>query len=281
LESVAKILEIFRIKALKNNYTRFLKPEVEKIEVLDELKNGVVFFVDKNGELLKLRNDFTRSIISYLRKNNLSNAKFWYEGFVYKYSTTNQIIPQFQIGVEKIPFDGLEDSVETLKIIIESYLEAFKTNLLVEIGDSRVIESAISKFPNELRKELLKIIDTKDTTELEIFGKLHNIDVSNLLQIVYNSFRKRSTSDIDSLNIAKGIKNDVVGLIEKLPKYENVEIEIDFSMARTVEEYNGLTFTIYDLTSSSLVAAGGRYRVGNETFGIGGTIFLEEKIWLI
>jgi len=249
--------------------------------VLDELKNGVVFFVDKNGELLKLRNDFTRSIISYLRKNNLSNAKFWYEGFVYKYSTTNQIIPQFQIGVEKIPFDGLEDSVETLKIIIESYLEAFKTNLLVEIGDSRVIESAISKFPNELRKELLKIIDTKDTTELEIFGKLHNIDVSNLLQIVYNSFRKRSTSDIDSLNIAKGIKNDVVGLIEKLPKYENVEIEIDFSMARTVEEYNGLTFTIYDLTSSSLVAAGGRYRVGNETFGIGGTIFLEEKIWLI
>lgn len=59
-------------------------------------------------------------------------------------------------------------------------------------------------------------------------------------------------------------------------KFPTVSVEIDLTLARTIEEYCGLIFTIYDTSSSRLVAAGGEYTVNGEK-GVGGSIFLEGK----
>jgi histidyl-tRNA synthetase len=56
-------------------------------------------------------------------------------------------------------------------------------------------------------------------------------------------------------------------------------VEIDFSLARTVEEYDGPTFILFDLKDPALIAAGGRYRVNENRLGVGGTIFVEERTW--
>lgn len=281
LKSMEKLIEVFQKKARTSGYSLFLMPEIEKMEDISELKNGVVFFVDRNGDLLRLRGDYTKSIINYLKRNSLSEGMFWYEGFVYKYSTSNSITSQFQLGIEKIPFRSIEDGVNTIRIITESYLEVFNNALLIEIGDSRVIERLISRIPKDKRKELLRIVDTKNTAELEVFGKLNNLNVTQLMQIIYDSFEKRSIDDLNGFDVPEKVKDDIKRLFELMPNYKNVELEIDFSIARTVEEYDGLTFTIYDLSSSSLIAAGGRYKIKNGLYGVGGTIFLEEKSWLI
>ena len=158
-------------------------------------------------------------------------------------------------------------------------MKAFESKLLIEIGDSRVIEKAIKSIPENKKEEVLRIVDTKNAAELEVFGELNGLDVGQLARIVYNSFEKRSIDGIDELDIPKDVREDVYELLRQIPDYDNVDIEIDFSIARTIEEYHGLTFTIYDLTSSKLIAAGGRYRISDGIYGIGGTIFLEEKSW--
>jgi histidyl-tRNA synthetase len=281
LINVAKLLNIFQKNVDKLGYDFFLQPDIEKIEDLEELKGDVVFFVDKSGNLSKLRNDYTKSVINHLKRNNISRAKFWYSGFVYRYSVSNGLFSQYQLGLEKIPFGNVKDGVEIIRTILESYIETFSSKLLLEIGDSRVIEEAVKDFPEQKRKEVLKIVDTKNTAELEVFGELNDLEVEKLLQIIYSSFEKRKIGEINQLNIPYEVKRDVEELLSLLPEYTNVEIEIDFSIARTVEEYHGLTFTIYDLSTSKLVAAGGKYRLYDDLYGIGGTIFLEDKAWLI
>lgn len=281
LKKIAKLLNIFHKNTDTLGYTLFLQPDVEKIENLEELKGDVVFLIDKNGNLLKLRNDYTKSVINHLKRNNISEAKFWYNGFIYRYSVSNSLFLQYQLGLEKIPFEDVEDGAEIIRVIIESYLESFQSKLLLEIGDSRVIEEAIKDFPEQKRREVLRIVDTKNTAELEVFGELNGLEVEKLLQIIYSSFEKRKIDEIDDLNIPNKVKKDVKRLLDLIPEYDNVEIEIDFSIARTVEEYHGLTFTMYDLSSSKLIAAGGKYRIYDDLYGIGGTIFLEDKTWLI
>ena len=282
LENFEKLFEVFQKKARIMGYRLFLKPAIEKIEDFSELKSNTIFLVGRNGQLLKLRNDYTRSIINHLKRKNIlsvSEAKFWYGGFVYRYSLSNNPSPQFQLGVEKIPFQSAEDGANIIKIIVESDMKAFESKLLIEIGDSRVIEKAIKSIPENKKEEVLRIVDTKNAAELEVFGELNGLDVGQLARIVYNSFEKRSIDGIDELDIPKDVREDVYELLRQIPDYDNVDIEIDFSIARTIEEYHGLTFTIYDLTSSKLIAAGGRYRISDGIYGIGGTIFLEEKSW--
>jgi len=93
------------------------------------------------------------------------------------------------------------------------------------------------------------------------------------------SFTKRSVNQLKEFELDPSIEREIVELVEFLSKYPGVTVEIDFSLARTVEEYDGPTFIFFDLKDPALIAAGGRYRVNENTLGVGGTIFVEERTW--
>lgn len=264
---------------VRNEFELFLSPETEPMKDLSRIGNDVVFFQARNGQLFKLRNDYTASIVEFFNRNVPDSLRVWYSGFVYRYDPLGQIQSVYQLGIEKIPYVSFEDNLVVLKMLVESILSSLTDEVLVEIGDSRVIERCVRHVPKSFRKKLFELIDRKDISELELFASLNGLDLSEVLKLVEASFTKRSVDQLKYFELEPSIGEEIVEVVDFLSNFPGVRVEVDFSIARTVEEYDGLTFTIFDLREPALIAAGGRYSVNEKVLGVGGTIFLEERAW--
>jgi len=279
LKRIDKLVRSFVDQAMAEGFELFLSPETEALRDLLQINDNVVFFQAKNGQLFKLRDDYTTTIVEFFNKNASDSLRVWYSGFVYRYDQTGQIQNTFQLGLEIVPYNSPQDSFVVLRVMLESILHSLTDELLVEIGDSRVIEKCVQHVPKKFRKKLFELIDRKDVSELEFFASLNDLDLSDVLKLVEASFTKRSVNQLKEFELDPSIEREIVELVDFLSGFSGVTVEIDFSLARTVEEYDGPTFIFFDLKDPALIAAGGRYRVNERTLGVGGTIFLEEKAW--
>ncbi|WP_448521514.1 ATP phosphoribosyltransferase regulatory subunit [Pseudothermotoga sp.] len=279
MKRVDKLVRSFVDQATGEGFELFLSPETEALRDLLQINDDVVFFQAKNGQLFKLRDDYTTTIVEFFKKNPSDSLRVWYSGFVYRYDQTGQIQKTFQLGLEIVPYNSPQDNFVVLKVLIESVLNSLTDKLLIEVGDSRVIERCIQHVPKKFRKKLLELVDRKDVSELELFASLNNLDLSDVLKLVEASFTKRSVNQLKEFELDPSIEREIVELVDFLSGFSGVTVEIDFSLARTVEEYDGPTFIFFDLKDPALIAAGGRYRVNENTLGVGGTIFLEERAW--
>jgi histidyl-tRNA synthetase len=279
LKRIDKLVRSFVDEAMSEGFELFLSPETEALRDLSQINDSVVFFQAKGGGLFKMRNDYTTSVVEFYNKNPSDTLRVWYSGFVYRYDQTGQIQNTFQLGLEIVPYSSPQDSFVVLKVMLASILRSLTDQLLVEVGDSRVIERCIQHVPKKFRKKLLELVDRKDVSELEFFASLNNLDLKDVLKLVEASFTKRSVNQLKEFELDPSIEREIVELVEFLSKYPGVTVEIDFSLARTVEEYDGPTFILFDLKDPALIAAGGRYRVNENTLGVGGTIFVEERTW--
>jgi len=279
LKRIDKLVRSFVDQVMSEGFELFLSPETEALRDLLQINDNVVFFQAKNGQLFKLRDDYTTTIVEFFNKNASDSLRVWYSGFVYRYDQTGQIQNTFQLGLEIVPYNSPQDSFVVLRVMLESILHSLTDELLVEIGDSRVIEKCVQHVPKKFRKKLLELIDRKDVSELEFFASLNDLDLSDVLKLVEASFTKRSVNQLKEFELDPSIEREIVELVDFLSGFSGVTVEIDFSLARTVEEYDGPTFIFFDLKDPALIAAGGRYRVNERTLGVGGTIFLEEKAW--
>jgi len=279
LKRIDKLVRSFVDQVMSEGFELFLSPETEALRDLLQINDNVVFFQAKNGQLFKLRDDYTTTIVEFFNKNASDSLRVWYSGFVYRYDQTGQIQNTFQLGLEIVPYNSPQDSFVVLRVMLESILHSLTDELLVEIGDSRVIEKCVQHVPKKFRKKLFELIDRKDVSELEFFASLNDLDLSDVLKLVEASFTKRSVNQLKEFELDPSIEREIVELVDFLSGFSGVTVEIDFSLARTVEEYDGPTFIFFDLKDPALIAAGGRYRVNERTLGVGGTIFLEEKAW--
>lgn len=279
MKRIDKLVRSFVDQAMAEGFELFLSPETEALRDLLQINDNVVFFQAKNGQLFKLRDDYTTTIVEFFNKNASDSLRVWYSGFVYRYDQTGQIQNTFQLGLEIVPYNSPQDSFVVLRVMLESILHSLTDELLVEIGDSRVIEKCVQHVPKKFRKKLFELIDRKDVSELEFFASLNDLDLSDVLKLVEASFTKRSVNQLKEFELDPSIEREIVELVDFLSGFSGVTVEIDFSLARTVEEYDGPTFIFFDLKDPALIAAGGRYRVNERTLGVGGTIFLEEKAW--
>ncbi|MGB9790528.1 ATP phosphoribosyltransferase regulatory subunit [Thermotoga caldifontis] len=279
MRKLDRLIQNFMQTCVRNEFELFLSPETEPMKDLSRIGNDVVFFQARNGQLFKLRNDYTASIVEFFNRNVPDSLRVWYSGFVYRYDPLGQIQSVYQLGIEKIPYVSFEDNLVVLKMLVESILSSLTDEVLVEIGDSRVIERCVRHVPRSFRKKLFELIDRKDISELELFASLNGLDLSEVLKLVEASFTKRSVDQLKYFELEPSIGEEIVEVVDFLSNFPGVRVEVDFSIARTVEEYDGLTFTIFDLREPALIAAGGRYSVNEKVLGVGGTIFLEERAW--
>ncbi len=279
MRKLDRLIQNFTQTCVQNEFELFLSPETEPMKDLSRIGNDVVFFQARNGQLFKLRNDYTASIVEFFNRNVPDSLRVWYSGFVYRYDPLGQIQSVYQLGIEKIPYVSFEDNLVVLKMLVESILSSLTDEVLVEIGDSRVIERCVRHVPRSFRKKLFELIDRKDISELELFASLNGLDLSEVLKLVEASFTKRSVDQLKYFELEPSIEEEIVEVVDFLSNFPGVRVEVDFSIARTVEEYDGLTFTIFDLREPALIAAGGRYSVNEKVLGVGGTIFLEERAW--
>lgn len=259
---------------VSGNFKKFIEGDIKRVRDMSEVLSGVSFMV-KSGEIFKLRDDFTKFICDYVR-DNPESSRFWYDGHVYFFDSLGNLKSRYELGIEIIP-GGLDELIECMKVIVGTYAEYSNSNLILEISHARVLEDLTEHIPVQFKKEIFDMLDKKDFSELEILGSVRNIDVSKLVEVVKNSFLRRNLEDWKDFPIAEEYRKQLQVVVDTFSAFENLTVEVDFSLARTTEEYCGLTFALYDTENSKLVAAGGEYKVNESLHGVGGTIFLFEN----
>ncbi|MCX7813816.1 MAG: hypothetical protein N2250_09225, partial [Pseudothermotoga sp.] len=80
MRRIEKLVKTFMEKCYENDFELFLNPEVEALKDLSKLEKDWIFFQARNGELFKLRNDYTASIVEYFNKLQLERFRVWYTG---------------------------------------------------------------------------------------------------------------------------------------------------------------------------------------------------------
>lgn len=265
-------------------FSKFVGPDLARLANLSEIEAGDVAFMIGPSQLFKLRDDFTKSIIEYFRElcgsgdRNPSGptcARFWYDGYVYSITRSGELVGIYELGLEVLPGDVF-DLAACIDILIESYKEVSTADLIVELGDARVLRRLTEHIPTGERRSFLDALDRKDVAELEVLGSFTGTNVEKLVEVVRNSFVRRALSDWVDFDLPTETRADLEFLVSHLAGASGVAVEVDFSLARTVEEYSGPTFAIFDSVSSKLVAAGGKYSLGNGLEGVGGTMFVFE-----
>jgi len=267
-----KVVSFYK-KAAEKGYQAFFSPAFEKI---NHFQDKTVVFFDRKGNFYALREDFTKSVVDYKKRLGLASVKVWYADYVYRYAM-DELTAEYQLGLEKIPWRDSRDTLEVLEIIVSAAVEFFGNSLIVEISDTRVYEDLLKEVPQELHKTVLDLVDSKNLAEIEFLSRVRRLDLSRIEKIIEDSFYRREVEHLESLDVRpevrERLKETAVFLKRHFPE---VEVEIDLTLARTVEEYNGLIFIVYDSNTSKLVAAGGEYSSNGE-IGVGGTIYLEGK----
>ena len=268
-----KVISFYR-KASKVGYAPFFSPAFEKMESVSGESD---FFLDRKGNLYRVRSDFTKSVLNHRKKQAFtSKMKVWYADFVYRYFG-EEMVAEYQLGLENIPRESLNDTFEVLEIITESVLEMFTGPLIVEIGHTKVYEDLLRTVPKDIHEKVLNLIDTKNLAEIEFLSRMKGIDLSRIEKIIEDSIYRRSPENLEGMNLPSSVKEDLLSVSSFLQRrFPSVLVEVDLTLARTIEEYSGVIFTIYDTSASKLVAAGGEYSINGEK-GVGGSIFLEGK----
>lgn len=264
----------FYLKASKYGYVPHFSPAVEWIEKTIDYEN---FLLDRHGNVFALREDFTKSILNYRAKHMPhASLKVWYSDFVYRYFE-GSLLAEYQLGLENIPKRSIEDTFEVLGIVLESISEIFPGNHIVEIGHTGVYDELLSNVPSELHDRVLNLIDAKNLAELNFLAKIEGLDLSLIENLIEDSIYRRTPDNIEIMAISNEVKEDLkraVNFIEK--NFDRFVVEIDLTLARTIENYCGLIFTVYDVDASRIIAAGGEYLINGEK-GVGGCIYLEGR----
>lgn len=267
-----KVVSFYK-RAAEKGYQAFFSPAFEKI---NHFQDKTVVFFDRRGNFYALREDFTKSVVDYKKRLGLAMVKVWYADYVYRY-TMDELTAEYQLGVEKIPRRDPKDTLEVLEIIVSAAVEFFGNSLIVEISDTRVYEDLLKEVPQELHKTVLDLVDSKNLAEIEFLSRVKRLDLSRIEKIIEDSFYRREVEHLESLDVRPEVRERLKETASFLKDhFPEVEVEVDLTLARTVEEYNGLIFIVYDSNTSKLVAAGGEYSSNGE-IGVGGTIYLEGK----
>lgn len=231
-------------------------------EVIDRAAaRGSYRFVDRDGELVAIRSDFTpmvaRALATSITPNDLP-LRVFYRGDVIRCEATRLGANRelFQIGAEIIGDKSVEADVEALRLVAD-IVRAFGREPLVVYNDLSIVDG----FNDDVRSAL-RMKRTRD--ELPPLAK----------QLIAGT---ATLGDVRGFDPAAA---------ERLEQIEDTLDDRSFVLhLDDVDEpagyYTGLRFRVYDAKTKTQVAAGGRYdtlyaRFGTPTAAIGFTFTVDD-----
>ena len=246
-----------------------------------ELEDTLYRFIDREGNILALRPEFT-SLVAKTVATRLSDLpkplRLCYCGEVLRYETPRGGRQRefFQIGVEHVGGERIASDVEILRVAIESLrnlgIKKFQINL-GEIGYFAGIVDRIKFSPEDLIK-IRNFIDLKDLAGLQ--SELERLNLSErrrqiLLSLVH------LTGGQDTILAARHLVSNershlaidhLAGIYAELKKHKiDQYITIDLSEVRGMEYYTGTIFKIYVPDLGFEIGGGGRYDNLLKNFG--------------
>lgn len=237
--------------------------------------------VNRQGELMALRSDMTRSIARVVGTQKIEATlpqRFSYLANSFRYPERYQgKLHEFtQAGIELIGNKSLEADAEVIRVAINCLKEVGVNDFTVHIGSSQFLRYVLDDLllDQQVKKEVYCAIEKKDAVKVKALLKGVKIE-ADLLEVLMEmlqcsgkiSLLKNVKAKIRSRE-AQQVLEEMERLYELLEDYGvNECIIFDFSLMGYGQYYTGMMFQIFMLGAGSALVEGGRYDQLLEKFG--------------
>ena len=283
---VKKEIENRLLKLFKSyGYNLVETPTFEYLDVYTS-SNGIQSpslynLINRQGELLALRNDMTLSIARVVATKDLNDIvpkKYCYIADTFRYPRLYQGKSHVftQAGIELIGISNIKADIECIKLVYSALKAINLDSFTIHIGSAKFIEALFKDFGfnEEQVEKLLTIIETKNYVALRNTLQEYNLsdDRINLISKITENAGKLNflQSIIDSLNGLKSAKilEDLKELYNELLKVglQN-RVVFDFSIYSYASYYTGVCFQVFADGIGKAIVTGGRCDKLLKTFG--------------
>lgn len=268
------VKKIFRT----NSYNLVETPSFEYLDVFSLGEESfqqpsLYHFVSRQGELMALRSDMTRSIARVIGSQKIEDQlpqRFCYLSNSFRYPERYQgKLHEFtQAGIELIGNKSLEADAEVIKVAVKCLREVGISDFTVHIGSGKFLEYILTDlgFKEADTVDVFKAIEAKDAVKLKNVLKEVKIESETLellLELIQCSGQialLRSVKAKMPSSRAKEALEKMEQLYELLEDYGVNECVIfDFSLMSYGKYYTGMMFQVFTLGVGSALVEGGRY----------------------
>ncbi|MCQ2501017.1 MAG: ATP phosphoribosyltransferase regulatory subunit [Lachnospiraceae bacterium] len=238
-------------------------------------------FIDREGNTLVLRPDFTpsiaRAVAMYFNQEDMP-LRLSYRGSVFQNNTSYQgrLKESTQMGVEFINDGSVEADAEIIALAVQTMQRAGIKDFQVNVGEVNYFQSLVeeAQLDEEIITELKQLLDIKNLFGVQELIEKQNLrkDLEKALAQIPSLFGNADVLDTAySLTQNERAKNAVLRLkkIYELLKFYGCEkyVTFDFSMLSKYSYYTGIIFQGYTYGTGDAVIKGGRYDGLLEKFG--------------
>ncbi|WP_243091192.1 ATP phosphoribosyltransferase regulatory subunit [Thermus neutrinimicus] len=261
-ELMARLRDLF----LRHGYEPVELPALEVYDPSHPLAERAFKLVDKTGEVLALRSEFTTLLAKLLRPHlGEGVARFQYAGALWLREGDAELgryREYTQVGLELIGATGPLADAEILSLAF-SALEALGLEGEVEVGLPSLVGEVLqaSGLPEEARKEAQRAIHRKNLPELTELLSRHPVppEARHTLLALPDLY-----GGMEVLAEAKGLPLPERGRraledLERTLELLERPVLLDLGMARRYEYYSGIFFRAYTPGFGLPLLGGGRY----------------------
>lgn len=269
----------------KSGYLSVMSPTFEYIEVYDGKgsinQKQMYKFIDRDGEILSLRSDFTPAIGRMVASNFHKFAepiRVCYTGSIFRYNKSYQaqLREYTQSGVELLGDNSPRSTMEVLLLAVNALQTAGLSIFKIALNQVDFIKGVLDEaaFSPEDRLFAEERILKKDFITLSDFVAEKNIPdaIRKFLQNMPLFIGGREILDeaarLISNEKTRHALDELRQILDEFESYGLSEfIELDLNMLGNLDYYTGLIFSGYTAGSGFSIIDGGRYDTLMSQFG--------------
>lgn len=264
-----------------------------------ELEDTLYRFIDREGNILALRPEFT-SLVAKSVATRLSDhpkpLRLCYCGEVLRYETPRGGRQRefFQIGLENVGGEKIHSDAEVILIAIESLKKLGIQKFQINLGEMGYFAGIVERidFSREDLSKIKGLIDLKDEVGLKFemdrlsLSERRRHIILSLVHLTGNSDVLQTARQLVSNERSQQALANLERLYQELKRHKVEEhIAIDLSEVRGLDYYTGAVFKIYVPGLGFEIGGGGRYDNLLKNFGSDfpavGFSFSLERLMLI
>ncbi|AEB10901.1 ATP phosphoribosyltransferase regulatory subunit [Marinithermus hydrothermalis] len=262
-------------------------PALEVHDLTHPLERRAFKLVDRNGQVLMLRSEFTTAVARLVRAypEAVLPVRYQYAGPLWLREADAELgrmREHTQVGLELIGVSSPEADAELLELAWEALKVAGVPEARIEVGLPSFVRDILeaARLPEDATEALRRAVDRKNTPELEALVEAHRLrgrvreailalpDLYGGVEVLREArgyaLSERARIDLDWLE----------RVLELLP--EGLEVLLDLGKARRYEYYTGIHFRAYTPDFGLPLMGGGRYDGGLLPFAAGFALGLER-----
>lgn len=232
-------------------------------------KKGSIRFVDRDGNLVLLRNDITlfaaKALASRMGENRGSEnrLKYYYSGQIMRCREKNAPEEYYQIGCEIVADEFRQEEFEILCILMESAKYLGVPEFYLHIGDISFYQFLLAGC--EEKNEIFRAIRKCDSAALKKL--LNQSELSRELQedLLKAASFIGSPEELTALEFSEEAERAIAPLrllvsrlVDADVGYEH-SLVVDLSELSELDYYNGIIFHMYVQGAEMPLVSGGRY----------------------